>query len=71
MLKFEVQNLTLNQYLASMNSNIDKIKCLGSTKLKEEESCCFVRFITLAHSINVVLCRGSRNRYKYFWSTAH
>ena len=41
---FGVQNSTLNQYLGSVNYNMDKIQYLGPTNLKQEESWNLVEF---------------------------
>ena len=59
---FGVRSLTLNQYLGSVNNNTDKIQYLGSRNLKKGNSCILVQFITVVHSINVVLHWGHRNK---------
>ena len=53
---FGFRDLTLHEYLGSVNGNIGKN--LGSANLK---SCNFVRFISVAHSINFVLHRVPEN----------
>ena len=53
---FGFRDLKLHENLGSVNGNIGKN--LGSTNLK---SCSFVRFISVAHSINFVLHRVAGN----------
>ena len=48
---FGVRNSTLNQYLGTMNYNMDKNLCSGSTNLKKEESWNMVRVSKILDSI--------------------
>ena len=59
---FGTNNLTLNQYLGSVNNSIHSIKYLGYTNLKNGR---IVQFITVANSIGVSPDSDPRNEQQY------
>ena len=56
---FGFRNLTLDQYLGLVSNSKTKIHYSGAINLKKGKWCNFVRFVTMTHSINVVLHWGS------------